>query len=61
MVLEVPNEIELEKLLMKANKKGIVSSLFKEPDLSDQLTAVVLEPGLRSKRLCSSLPLALNN
>lgn len=58
-LLSVANEEELVKLLNKANAKGIKTSFFREPDIDDQITAIVLEPNDLSRRLVSNLPLAL--
>jgi hypothetical protein len=58
-LLSVANEEELVKLLNKANEKGIKASFFREPDIDDQITAIVLEPNDLSRRLVSNLPLAL--
>lgn len=57
--LSVPNEIELNKLIIKATEKGIKFSIFKEPDIDNQITAIALEPGNKSKKLCANLKLAL--
>lgn len=58
-VLSVKNEQELLNLIDKANKKGIRFSIFFEPDLKYEITAIALEPGRESKKLCSGLKLAL--
>jgi peptidyl-tRNA hydrolase len=56
-LLEVPNESALHVLASTAREVGIRHAGFLEPDLSDQLTALALEPAARS--LCKGLPLAL--
>ncbi len=58
-VLSVKNEYELMFVLEKARSLGIKCSLFKEPDIGDQVTAIALEPCAMAKKLCSSIPLAL--
>jgi hypothetical protein len=57
--LEVDDEPRLRRLLDRARERGIPVAAFTEPDLDDQLTAIVLAPGRDARRLCSSLPLAL--
>lgn len=57
-ILECPED-QLLKLIDKAKAKNINYSLFKEPDLNDQITAIALEPSLNSKKLCSNFKLAL--
>lgn len=58
-ILSAKDEMELERLSLRLTKKGIKHSLFREPDLNDELTAIAIEPGRDSKRACSSYPLAL--
>lgn len=60
-VLEIENEMELEKLLGKARETNVATSVFNEADLDNSLTAIALAPGSESKRLCSQLPLALKD
>jgi hypothetical protein len=57
--LSVPNEEELTKLIDKAKMLEIECSIFKEPDIGYQITAIALAPGYKSKKLCSNLKLAL--
>lgn len=59
--LSVSTKKELVELLNVALQLGIVASCFKEPDIGDEITAIVLEPGLKSKKLCSNIGLALKN
>lgn len=56
-VLSVENENELKNVLQKAEIKNIKYSYFCEPDLNNQLTAVVLEPGNISKQLSRNIGL----
>lgn len=58
--LSVPDKNKLENLRHKAWRWGISCSGFREPDLNNELTAIALEPGLQSQKLCSKLKLALS-
>lgn len=57
--LSVENEESLKNLIEKAELKGIKCSVFREPDISNEITAIALEPSDATRRLTSSLPLAL--
>lgn len=57
--LSVENEIELQKLLRKIQFKELKYSMFFEPDIGNQLTAIALEPVQTSEKLVSNLPLML--
>lgn len=59
-LLAVKDEYELHRLIEKAMQNNIRFSVFKEPDIEDQVTAIALEPGPLTKKLCSSLKLALS-
>lgn len=61
VVLSVPDEEALTSLVSKAVSRDVSLSMVLEPDLDNQLTAVVLEPGDASRRLCGSLPLAMRS
>ena len=60
-LLSVRSERDLVELINKACKFGIRCSVFREPDIGDQITSIALEPGPKTKRLCSKLPLALKD
>lgn len=60
-ILEIDNEQYLLELLTKAKQQDILTSYFNEPDFNNSLTAIVLEPGLKSKKICSTLKLALKD
>lgn len=57
--LSVENEDALIHYLEKIKKTNLKYSIFTEPDINDQLTAIALQPGLMSSKLVSNLPLAL--
>jgi len=57
--LSVKDEHELIKLAESALAKGIKFSIFREPDIDNQITAIAIEPGQKSKKLCSNLQLGL--
>ncbi len=59
-LLSVADEKELYLLMERAQSQGIQISIFREPDIGDQITAIALAPGPRSKKLCSQLKLALS-
>ena len=56
--LSIKDEERLSDLISKAQSKGIKVSVFIEPDIENQITAVAFEPSDKSKRLLSNLPLA---
>lgn len=58
-LLSVPTENDLVEMIKKASSQGVKFSVFQEPDIDNAITAIVLEPGKKSKKLCRGLPLAL--
>jgi hypothetical protein len=60
-LLSVKSEKELMTLVSKSDKLGIRYSIFREPDIGYQITAIALTPGPMSKRICSGLSLALKD
>jgi hypothetical protein len=55
--LTVKDEQELIDLIVKATLRGIKYTIFREPDINNQITAVAFEPTSASRKLTSSLPL----
>ncbi len=58
-MLEARDEKALKRLVEKATLLGLTFSTFHEPDLDNELTAVVFGP--EAKRLCRHLPLAYHS
>jgi hypothetical protein len=56
--LSVANELKLSEIISQAQTIGIRYSVFREPDLNNSITAIVLEPGILSKNICRKLSLA---
>jgi hypothetical protein len=57
--LSATDENELKRLIVYLESNQIKYAIFREPDVDDQITAIAFEPGDKSYRLVSSLPLAL--
>nr|WP_256335414.1 peptidyl-tRNA hydrolase [Microbacterium sp. 77mftsu3.1] len=58
IVLTAPNVASLTELTEKARARGIVVTVFREPDLGDEITAVAFAPSDQTRRLLSNLPCA---
>ena len=58
-ILGAPNEAHLNQLQSMAESYSIPHAIFREPDIGDSLTVLVLAPHPISKRLTSSLSLLL--
>ena len=59
--LSTSDESALISLLTKAAEQGIRHSSFREPDIGDRITAIALEPGEKTSKLCANLQLALRS
>ena len=55
--LSVKNEFELKKLIDIAELHDVKHSIFREPDIGDEITAIALEPSSVSKKLTSKIKL----
>ena len=59
VILAAKDEQDLLRILEKTRNAGLQSSVFTEPDLDNQVTAISIEPSLMPQKICSNLPLAL--
>jgi hypothetical protein len=59
VILAAKDEQDLIKVLERCGKAGLKVSVFTEPDLGNQITAIAIEPSDMTQRICSNLPLAL--
>lgn len=60
VIVSARDEDHLVDLIDRGIRRyGLKPTVFREPDLNNEITAVVFEPGPAASRLCSSLPLAL--
>ena len=55
--LSTENEDSLKELIKEANSKNIKISIFREPDINNEITAIALEPCEQSRKMTSRLPL----
>ena len=56
-ILTVKDEQELIDLMVKVSLRSIKYTIFREPDLNNQITAVALEASNETRKVTSSLPL----
>lgn len=59
VVVAVPDEHTLAGLAARAGQEGVATTVVREPDYENTMTAVALEPGGAARRLCAQYPLAL--
>lgn len=55
--LSVANEKELEELIGKCQKAYLALTIFKEPDIDNQITAICIEPSKLTQKIVKKLPL----
>lgn len=58
IVLETVNAEELYQLWEEATKRNIKTHIFREPDIGDEITAILFTPGESTVKLLSNLPCA---
>lgn len=61
VLLEVNDEKELIKIIEKCIHKQLCFTIFQEPDLNNQITAIAIEPGKESQKLVAKLSLLEKN
>lgn len=58
-MLSTKDENSLINLIKQCQRLCLNISIFREPDIDNQITAIAIEPSLKTKKLCSQLQLAL--
>jgi len=59
VLLEVADEPELYRLVLRARTEGLAYAVFREPDFDNTITGIALCP--KAKHLVPNLPLALRD
>lgn len=59
ILLSVADEKQLLLYLEKFKHYNLKTTIFREPDIGNQITAIAVEPSERTRKLTSKLPLAL--
>ena len=59
IILSVENEEQLLLFIEKFKYFDIKTTIFREPDIGNEITAIAAEPGEKTKKLTAKLPLAL--
>jgi len=57
--LSVEDEDSLKLLIYRLQQLNIKYSIFREPDIDNQITAIAIEPSIKTKKIVSNLPLML--
>lgn len=57
VLLEVENENKLKHLIRRCQQLNLAYSVFREPDIGNEITALAIEPSKVSRKLVSNLPL----
>lgn len=55
--LEVKNENQLRLLIRKCQQLDLAYTVFREPDIGNQITAIAIEPSPITQKLVSKIPL----
>ena len=59
--LSVENEDELKSLIQECEWRYLDHTVFREPDIGNQITAIAIEPTPDTQRLVRRLPLLFKN
>lgn len=59
VLLALKNEYELISFISKLQQNQIKYSIFREPDINNQLTSVCIEPSELTRKLTSNIPIML--
>jgi len=55
----VKNEDYIRNLISVLHQHSVKYSIFNEPDIDNQVTAIAIEPSEQCRKICKNLPLAL--
>jgi hypothetical protein len=55
--LVAKDENHLKNIILHCAKHDIAHTVFREPDIGNQITAICIEPSPKTKRVTSNLPL----
>lgn len=58
-LLSAKDENHLKEIILDCHKHNIKHSVFTEPDIDNQITSVAIEPGEKTRKITSRLPLLL--
>jgi hypothetical protein len=59
--LEVQNEAQLRLLIANCERNQLCYTVFREPDIGNQITAVAIEPSSLTQKLVRKIPLLLKD
>jgi len=59
--LEANNERHLISIIRKCEECKLLYTVFREPDIGNQITAIAIEPNEKTKKVVSNLPLLFKN
>ncbi len=59
--LEAKDERHLMSLIRKCEEYKLLYTVFREPDIGNQITAIAIEPSEMTKKVVSNLPLLFKN
>lgn len=60
IILSAKNEEQLKKYIWKFQKSELCHTVFREPDIGNEITAICVQPSEKTRKLTCHLPLALS-
>lgn len=57
VLLELKNEKQLKLLIQKCDQNQLAYTVFREPDIGNQITAIAIAPSKLTQKLVSKIPL----
>lgn len=57
VILSLKNEKQLELLIRRCEDLNLKFTIFREPDIDNEITALAIEPSLVTQKLVSKIPL----